>query len=709
MGNGKPATRRRWKVLASLGAGAGALAALATVAWACADASCSPTWRLDAPDYACDGRAMLTPGNDTRINLLLLMRSLAPVSDAGKAYATADWYDDTLGHVFASWTGLRQSLWPEPETTPGADEGPECAAPKTVQQDFAQALATDSRLSAADRTALMTLRGHVGCPEAETDAHPAGPWATYLLAADAFYKADYAKARAGFAALDGAPTPWLRETAAYMQIRVALRRAMAGAIDKYGDFSGIEQVDKAAVREAGAAIDAYLKAWPQGRYAASARGLTRRVLWLSGQDAALARAYEALLRATPADSEAAADLVEEIDNRLLEPEGGAARLIAQGDTPLLLAIADLKQMRSLDAEHPMPLPAATLAAQAPRFAGQEDLFGLITASRAYYAGEDPRTILARLPDAARAPSYTPLAFSRQMLRGMALSRAHDPNEAGFWRELMGGAKGLWQRPLVELGLALRWQRDGRIDFALAPQSPISDTTLRQLMLQTMASPAMLRTTAADSARPDAERNTARFTLLYKGLTRGAYADFGRDLAAMPSAPSDQQAQAYAGGLGTPSIGRFTAPAKSDEFACPSLAQVTATLAKAPQDKAARLCLGEFYRLGDFDGFSLYAPFGEKGQLGQGKDLFPGTILSRDAIYAALIADKTTPDDLRAYALYRAIRCYAPSAHNGCAPYSADYATWEAADVPKAQRKAWYDELKTRYPASRWAKALRYYW
>jgi hypothetical protein len=34
---------------------------------------------------------------------------------------------------------------------------------------------------------------------------------------------------------------------------------------------------------------------------------------------------------------------------------------------------------------------------------------------------------------------------------------------------------------------------------------------------------------------------------------------------------------------------------------------------------------------------------------------------------------------------------------------------QAQQVPKAQRKAWYDELKGRYPASRWAKSLRYYW
>ncbi|GHC92419.1 hypothetical protein [Novosphingobium pokkalii] len=97
------------------------------------------------------------------------------------------------------------------------------------------------------------------------------------------------------------------------------------------------------------------------------------------------------------------------------------------------------------------------------------------------------------------------------------------------------------------------------------------------------------------------------------------------------------------------------------------------------------------------------------QLGRGKDQFPGKPLSRDAIYATIIADKAAPADLRAYALYRAVMCYAPSGYNGCSGPATDYAAMQAQQVPKAQRKAWYDELKARYPASRWAKSLRYYW
>jgi hypothetical protein len=691
----------------------------ATLAWACADSSCDPTWRLDAPTYACDGRAMLAPGNDTRINLLLLMRSLVPIDDSKVAYGKPDWDDDKLGHVFVSWKGLRATLWPEPaEADTGSAAAPACSAPQEAQDAFAAALAADKRVSADDRATLTSLRAKSGCEGGDASPSvgaPARDYLAYLQAADAFHRSQWDKARTGFAALTRSASPWIAETAGYMPVRIGLRAAVAGSMDQYGDFAGLDKVDTAAARAAGTAIDAYLAAYPKGRYAVSAEGLRRRVWWLTQQTGSLAARYEAMLRATSATSAAAADLAEEIDVRLFEAEGGAGKVLAAGqDLPLLSAIADLKQMRQVEAGKPLPLTAAMVEAQAARFSAMPELYGLVAASRAYYAGEAPRTILPLLPDAARQPAYSPLAFSRQVLRGMALGRAHDANEAGFWRELASGARGAWQRPLVELGLALRWQRDGQLAQAFAPGSPIGDTTLRQLMLQTMASPAILRASAADATRPADERNVAGFTLLFKGLTRGAYADVARDLALVPPGKADADAW-YGVGLATPPAARFTAGKWSDGFACPPLAQTVATLARAPMDQAARLCLGDFYRLNGFDGFTLYRPQtdpdmgGAANQLGSGPDLYPGKPVSRDTFYAAIIADKAAAADLRAYALYRMIQCYAPSGHNTCAWPSANYEAWLAADAPKAQRKAWYDELKARYPTSRWAKALRYYW
>jgi hypothetical protein len=66
----------------------------------------------------------------------------------------------------------------------------------------------------------------------------------------------------------------------------------------------------------------------------------------------------------------------------------------------------------------------------------------------------------------------------------------------------------------------------------------------------------------------------------------------------------------------------------------------------------------------------------------------------------VIADPQAGGDDEAYALFRAINCYAPSSgYNGCGRQ----------DIAPAQRKQWFRALKTEYAATSWAKSLKYYW
>lgn len=703
-------------VLATAGAMALGGLGVGTALWACADTSCYPGWQLGALDYDCAGRALISPGNDTRINLVMLMQSIQPGA-ALPVVAKVDGDAPQFGKVFVSWEGLRASLWPEAAVAEPDYDEKKCTEAEAGSADFLAALAADKGVPAGEREALTTLRATAGCHEGEwNDAAIAskagGAFLGYLKAADAFHKADYAGAEAGFAALEKAGNPWLAETARYMPIRIGLRRAAATSLDEWGDFAGPDKVDRAALTAAARAIDAYLAAYPKGRYAASAQGLKRRVAWMGGDTDALVGAYETLLKATPASSVEAAYLAEEIDRKLLDREDAVAVVARQGRAPLLLALADMKQMRPVvdgtDGSKP-GLSATDLAAHKAQLATYPDLYGLIEASRITYAGENARPILALLPDAARVQGMTPLAFSRQFVRGQALSALRDPNEAGFWRELIGAASPFHQRPLAEMGLALRWQRDGRVDQVFAPGSPVQEQSIREVLLQTIASPAILRATAADASRSAHERDVARFTLLHKDLTRGAFADFTRDVALVSAdANVDGGLWGFAQQDKVP-VGLFRQGQWSDGFACPAIAQTAAALARNPADSRARLCLGDFWRLNGFDGFALHTPGDGANVLGKAPDQFPGKASYRDAIYAAIIADKAAPADLRAYALYRAVRCYAPSGYNGCAGPSRTTAELEAAQVPLAVRKGWYDELKQRYPQSQWARALRFYW
>jgi hypothetical protein len=114
---------------------------------------------------------------------------------------------------------------------------------------------------------------------------------------------------------------------------------------------------------------------------------------------------------------------------------------------------------------------------------------------------------------------------------------------------------------------------------------------------------------------------------------------------------------------------------------------------------ARLCLGDFYRLNGFDDFGLDTDAPGRGELGGTPTLFPGKPTPRGDIYVGIIADPRAAGEEKAYALYRAVNCYAPSGGNGCG----------GADVAEAQRRAWFQRLKREFPKSPWAQKLRYYW
>jgi hypothetical protein len=306
-----------------------------------------------------------------------------------------------------------------------------------------------------------------------------------------------------------------------------------------------------------------------------------------------------------------------------------------------------------------------------------------------------------IPDAARQERYSALQFSRQALRGMALAKRGDRLEAGFWLELIEGANQRYQRPTVELGLALSYEKSGQLAKVFAADSPITDSFIRRRLLVKSAGPAILRAQAQNTARRQEERDVALFTLLHKELSRGKYADFNADLKLVRA---DANADAGLWGLAYQEqvpLGLFRKAQWSDGYPCPPLIDTAAMLARNANSVQGRLCLGDFYRLNGFDDFSLerYSyPEMEKG-LGDYADEFPGKAVHRSEFYDAIIADRSASRGDKAYALYRAIRCYAPAGNSTCG----------GEEVPESQRKAWFQTLKNQYGDTQWARDLEYYW
>ncbi|MFM5953109.1 MAG: hypothetical protein ACKOPE_02240 [Novosphingobium sp.] len=692
------------------------LLASSGAALACADPGCEGGFNLFGRDQSCQGRAMLAPGNDSRINLMFLLndrggRSLAgltpPSSENSYSYVNQ-------ASVFLDWRSLRSALFPAlTEEDGGSDySGSRCQSYGSGTEALNAAMAANRSLPAAERSALAAARAQAEAvcktgtswdrrygdqkgqplpvygPWPTVASQPGREFLTYLEAADAFYGERWDDARKGFTALARAGDPFVRETAAYMLIRVEFAAAQSAAFSDYGSYDGGDKIDRVAARRGLQALSAYLGAWPKGRYTPSAVGLVRRGLWLTGDYALLGKTYAGMLgKADPMQPDAVA-LVEEIDTKLLFNTDAKGAGI---EGAMLLAAQDLIAMRNTDYDDKNPpkpaISAAQIDAQAPSFAGQGELFSYLQATHAYYYGRDYPRVLKLVPDDARRPSHTNLSFSRQILRGMALAALKDRNEAGFWQELIPNAKGLWQRPLAELGLAMNWERSNKLDAVFAAGSLVTNAEIRSRLIDRSAGAPLLRTIVTGKGNSAQERDQALYTLLANELVMGHYTPFGSDVK-LPQAKADGSA------------GIFTKGKVGDGYPCAPLATTVAALAKNPQDVAGRLCLGDFFRLGGLDylhGQWDTAP--AKDELGGFAVGFAGKRNFRSEFYTSIIADPGAGANDKAYALYRAVMCYAPSGNNDCG----------GADVGKGQRKVWYDRLKRDYPQSPWAKKLRYYW
>lgn len=703
----------------------GALAVPTGALHASSDYTCSPSWTLSAAYMRCGSRAVLSPGNDTRVNLMLLALDRAGMSaPPGAKIAAADFDTQGFRNTFVSWDSMTAALWPKasPVDTP-ADDTP-FVAPEELA--FSAALAANRGLSAGERTALVAgrqlLRQSAPGDQPETP-FPAVSSALgreflgYLQAADAFYREDMPTARTRFTALATAGDPWVAETATYMLARVELIAALAPALDESGWMADMTKADTALAKAGEAALDTYLKRYPQGRYNASATGLKRRAWWLQGDMARLGAEYDRMLAALPSDGDAAAQVIQEADAKGLF-RSGAPNAPGAMQGAILLAASDLLAMRSegpaepeydddgkviAKAPEPDPLPTdapslSELSGQKARFGARGDLLAFLQANHAFYVARDPARVLALIADDSGRNSYSPVAFSAQVLRGQALAATRSPDEAAFWTRLLAGSTGLWQRPTVELGLALNYERSGRLADVFAARSPILDSGVRRQLLMHSASPAILRAEAAASTRPQDERDLAGFVLLAKEIMRGNWADFAADTAVVrPGADKDAGLWNFPDGEAVP-VGIFTRGKVSDGYACPAIAATARTLAARPGDAKARLCWGDFLRLNDFDGFTLLDTPPAADELGGAVHQFGGKPIERGTIYPAIFGDPKVAYDDRAYALLRQLRCYAPAGNNSCG----------GEDVELPQRRAWFQQLKRDYPKSRWAQT-KIYW
>ena len=713
-----------------------ALALLTSVslqAQASSDDSCYPDWRVarDSLD-ACSNLPFLSPGNDSRVNLRLLLadKKAAPLTPNALS-------EDDLSQGFGPVPFPVYRLAPitgtnaEPDNKPDDSRTAELDAllqPLGIKRDdyktageaflngegsrcrsnsddsatafIGQVIKAD--MPAAERELLVKARLQLltACSwegqvvDAQQVQSTAGQlFRTYLQAAADFYSGRFSDAERGFAAASSSDVPWLKETALYMTARTSLNLAQAQAFDEYG-MPQLEHVDKSALGDAEEGFLGYLKTYPQGEYATSAHGLLRRVYWLAGDDTKLAEAYAwAMTQATDAQRNVSVDeLVEEADLKLLMVN---SQTVA---TPMIQFVSDLMVMRG---GNQPALSRADLEKQKAAFASEPELYEYLLAVCALFIEHQPDAALKQLPQSVPS-NLNYFAFSQQTLRALALEAKHDWQGAQtLWLQLLEQAKLPLQRDQLELALAMNYERSGQLAKVFAADSPISAKQVRYILLRNIAGPALLREQIAQASDP-LERQTAQFVLLYKDLLRGQFATFLDDLKQLPTpAPEDK--------LGT-SLGYVYSASQSlklfqwsgdkaeSGYACPTLAQTAETLQGDAKNPQGLNCLGEFILRNGLDGMPLEQARAA-GSLGSTASDFKGETFSRLDGYKQVIGNAKAPKNDKAYALFRAINCYAPSGYNSCG----------GQDVEPAVRKGWFRQLKSNYADTQWGKSSQYYW
>ena len=709
------------------------LAGITQQAQASSDDSCYPDWRVSRDSLdSCSNLPFLSPGNDSRVNLRLLLADKKAEPLTPNALS-----EDDLSQGFGLVPFPVYRLAPIPATNDEPDNKPDDSRtaeldallkPLGIQRDeyktageafltgegsrcrsndddsatafISQVIKAD--MPAAERELLVKARlqllkacsweGQVVDAQ-QIQSHDGQLFRTYLQAAADFYSGRFGDAERGFAAASTSQVPWLKETALYMTARTSLNQAQAEAFDEYG-MPQLEHVDKSALSDAEEGFLGYLKTYPQGDYLASARGLLRRVYWLAGDNTKLAEAFGwAMTEATDAQRNVSLDdLVEEADLKLLMVNSETVT------TPMIQFVSDLMVMRG---GNQPALSRADLEKQKTAFAGAPQLYDYLLAVSALYTEHQPDAALKQLPQSVPS-SLNYFAFSQQTLRALALEAKQDWKGAeALWLQLLPLAKLPLQRDQLELALALNYERSGQLAKVFAADSPISAKPVRYILLRNVAGPELLRQQIAGASDP-LERQTAQFVLLYKDLLRGQYATFADDLKQLPAAAPDDKLGTSLGYVYSASqtlkLFQWNGDKAESGYACPSITQIAATLQADAKNPQGLNCLGEFILRNGLDGMPLEQARAA-GSLGSSASDFKGETFSRLDGYKQVIGNAKAPKNDKAYALFRAINCYGPSGYNSCG----------GVDVQPAVRKAWFRQLKTSYADTQWGKSLQYYW
>jgi hypothetical protein len=677
------------------------------------------------------GNAVLNPYNDSRVNLLLAMTR--PASNQVVDNRNILYWDATANPIQSPFylEAIQGSARTAEETTHrtfytqfidllhylGLDEDNASAArinkdypPPSLAPLAYRALAlqeiirADAALNEADRQHILK---YVLQLENSPEQNGTKDYLSYISAANAFYADDYATAEQLFSALSTATTAWVKEAALYNLIRVEIRKAQRHSGDSYGFFD-LAKVDQAQARKILPAIQRYLQEFPQGRFVDSATQLQRRAYWLSQDTNKLLQSYVEAINAIRHTNDflAAANLAAEIDNKYLFPapseNADADKLPASlahiaWDNAIVATAQILVRLRkpaANDTQTPYnPVTLDAIKSHETQFKQQNaaSLYQYVLTAYDFFKEEKFDVVVQATENWQAMMAQADYAsFSRAALRAAALEKLQRWQEAAaLWQELRALAPSPLLKDHFELAQAQNLEASGNSQKMFEPDSIIQSSVLRKRILRAAAPTPLLEYVLDQNHTSPEEKSVALAALLHKELLSKQYKAL--------LAHQHKYAPLKLENIDGLEVLRHETISSDENFNCPKWSKVLADLNGDKPPPRALLCLGERLRTLEEGSITPHTPY--QDQLGHADDGFNIKRLTRLSLYLAIIGNTSAQGEDEAFALRRALYCFATSGYNHCGPE----------EIPVEQRKAWFTKLKSKYKSSPWSLKQKYFW
>ncbi|KKW79820.1 hypothetical protein AAV96_07020 [Acinetobacter sp. AG1] len=669
---------------------------------------CEPNLAINDKNLnGCSTLPVLYPANDSQTNMTLLLSDLG-LATIKPMTADANLWDALYGMVpfdAANLSSLTQNKMPNQRKLLERNDtvfDERCTSFDSGNQAFNTQVQNNKAIPNLEKQILISERKKMNQCGDKIELIAINPnwsittrqYASYLNASILFYNSNYSAANKIYTVLTTVEDTWLKETSQYMLIRTSLNSAYATGVDKYGDVY-LDNINQNLLKQFLDNINAYLKAYPNGQYVASARGFMRRGFWLSKRQDLLVNEIVWQLKNPTSKfyNLEMSELPAEIDRRVFD---SSAFNVNNLKDPFFLAVYDLMHMRESSSENYRPISWTQLNTQKELFKTQPELFQYLQAAHLFFVqnkAQEAQNYLAK----ANAKNSSYLQLSQTFLRGQILEKIGQPQNAEeYWRQQLAQAKDSYQRGLFETALSNHLAIKQDYSAFIGKKAQITQPNLqRNFITQIADTNSLQKLIQSDQSNID-QKQAAIYTLLSKSLVHQQFELFKQSYAFMPK--NAMQYKGYNSDneqlKNKPDFSNFiwNGANITPQLKCSNLETLVNQLAQTPKDPLLNVCLGEYFR--SEQGYSLQQLSYNEKQTSN----FSGKIFARGQIYQDLIKS-SSKSDLQAYALYRAIQCYAPSGINDCG----------GNEINKSVRKQWFDQIKTDYPNTSWAKSLKYYW